>query len=184
MSRFIGWGGHLKRLAVALVLLASVGASQAQAAKLRPELSGIAFLVGDWSTGRGVVAETGGTSTGSSRIAVAANGAVLLRQDTTNLFDKGGKPSGSFGQVMMIYSEDGGLRADYSDGSHVIHYTRADVAPGKSVTFSSAEQPGAPVFRLTYTLAAPETLAVSFGMSPPGSPTFSPIAAGTLHKGR
>ena len=174
----------MKRLALAIVLAGSAVASHAQAPALRPDLAGVSFLVGDWSTGKGVVADTGGTSTGSSRITVAANGTVLLRQDRTNLFDKAGKPSGGFDQIMMIYPEGGTLHADYSDGTHVIHYTQAEVVPGKSVAFSSAKQPGAPVFGLTYTLTAPDTLSVAFGMTPPGATTFNPIATGTLHKGR
>ena len=173
----------MTRLALAALLASFAVAARAQNPGLKPELGGIGFLVGDWSAGRGIVAETGGTSTGSSRIEVAANGAVLLRRDQTNLFDKAGKGSGRFDQVMMIYPAAGTLHADYSDGTHVIHYTRADVVAGKSVAFSSASAPGAPVFRLTYTLTAPDTLGVSFGMTPPGGTSFNPIVTGTLHKG-
>ncbi|HLI78220.1 MAG TPA: hypothetical protein VKV02_14835 [Acidobacteriaceae bacterium] len=120
------------------------------------------------------MSDTGETSIGSSRITVAADGAVLLRQDRTNLFDKAGKSAGSFDQVMMIYSEGGTLHADYSDGAHIIHYTQANVVPGKSVAFSSAHQPGAPMFKLTYTLTAPDTLSVAFGMTPPGGDHLQP----------
>ena len=172
----------MKAAAIALVLAGSAMVAHAQPVK--PELAGVAFLVGDWSSGKGVVAETGGTSTGSSRVTVAANGAVLLRQDRTNLFDEAGKPTGGFDQIMVIYPDGGTLHGDYSDGTHVIHYTHADVIHGKSVTFSSTQQPGRPVFRLTYALAAPDTLSVTFGMTPPGASTFNPIATGTLHKGR
>ncbi len=170
----------MKAIVLAIVLAGSAVAPRAQPVK--PDIAGVSFLVGDWSSGRGVVADTGGTSTGSSRITIAANGAVLLRQDRTNLFDKAGKPNGGFDQIMMIYPEGGTLHGDYSDGTHIIHYTEANVVPGKSVAFSSAKQPGAPVFRLTYTLTRPNTLSVSFGMTPPGATTFNPIATGTLHK--
>ena len=95
-----------------------------------------------------------------------------------------GKPTGSFDQIMLIYPEGGTLHGDYSDGTHVIHYTQADVVPGRSVSFSSARQSGAPVFRLTYALAAPDTLSVTFGMTPPGASTFNAIATGTLHRAR
>ncbi len=173
----------MRPVALALVLSGLAAAAHAQASAVKPELAGVSFLVGDWSAGKGVVADTGGASTGSSRITVAANGAVLLRQDRTDLFDKTGKPAGGFDQVMMIYPEDGTLRADYSDGEHVIHYTQAEVAPGKSVTFTSARQPGAPVFRLAYVLTTRTTLSVSFAMSPPGATAFNPIATGTLRKG-
>ena len=154
----------------------------ARAPALKPELSSLGFLVGDWSGGRGKVADTGGTSTGSSRIEVAVNGAVLLRRDHTNLFDASGKPTGGFEQIMMIYPERGALHADYSDGSHVIHYTSAVVAPGKSVIFASDISPSAPAFRLAYTLSTPTTLEVAFSMAPPGGGEFHPIATGTLTK--
>lgn len=172
----------MKALALALVLTGSAVTTHAQPVK--SDLAGVAFLVGDWSSGKGVVADTGGSSTGSSRITVAANGAVLLRQDRTNLFDRAGKPTGSFDQIMMVYLEGGALHGDYSDGTHVIHYTQAEVVPGKSVSFSSAHQSGVPVFRLTYALAAPDTLSVTFGMTPPGATTFTPIATGTLRRSR
>jgi hypothetical protein len=176
--------GALKSLALAVALASCAFAACAQTPTLKRELAAVSFLIGDWSGGKGVVADTGGTSTGVSRITVAANGAVLLRQDRTSLFDKAGRPSGGFDQIMMIYPEAGTLRADYSDGTHVIHYTRADIAPGKSISFSSASQPGAPVFRLTYTLTAADTLSVTFGMTAPGAVAFTPIATGVLHKDR
>jgi hypothetical protein len=173
----------LKRLVFAFLAAGLAASAYAETQKAKPELAGVAFLVGDWSSGKGVVADTGGTSTGSSRITLAANGAALLRQDRTNLFDRAGKPSGGFDQIMLVYPEGGTLHADYSDGTHVIHYTQATVEPGKSVSFISAKQPGVPVFKLAYQLTAPDTLAVSFAMAPPGAETFNPIATGTLHKG-
>ncbi len=169
----------MKIVAVAVVL-ASTSAAAAPPAHLAPALAGLDFLVGDWSSGRGTVSDTGGTSTGSSRFEVAANGAVLLRRDHTDLFDASGKATGGFDQIMMIYPEDGALHADYSDGTHVIHYVSAVVDAGKAVSFSSAARPGAPTFKLAYSLSAPKTLAVSFGMAPPGAADFHPIATGTL----
>ncbi len=172
----------LKLLALTIALAGSAIAVHAQTSKLKPELAAVAFLVGDWSAGKGVVTDTGGTSTGTSHISIVANGGALLRQDRTDLFDKAGKASGGFDQIMMIYPEGGTLRADYSDGAHVIHYTQAEIRPGKSVVFSSASEPGVPLFRLTYTLADAGVLAVAFGMTPPGATTFIPIATGVLHK--
>lgn len=167
-------------LAVAMALLA--GAAGAQSAPLKLGLAGLAFLIGDWASGRGRVAQTGGTSTGSSSIEPVAGGAALLRRDHTNLFDASGKSAGGFDQVMMIYPQGDTLRADYVDGGHVIHYTSAVVVAGKSVTFASEARPGVPAFRLSYTLATPATLAVSFSMAPPGTTEFHPIATGTLTK--
>ena len=80
----------------------------------------------------------------------------------------------------MIYPEAGTLRADYSDGAHVIHYVSASVTPGSAVVFSTADRPDAPSFRLGYTLSGPRMLEVAFAMAPPGSHDFRPIATGTL----
>jgi hypothetical protein len=174
----------LKRylLAAAASLIAS--SAGAEAPGLKPDLAGLGFLVGHWSGGRGQVADTGGTSTGTSSIEPAANGAALLRRDHTNLFDAAGKPSGGFDLIMLIYSEAGTLHAEYLDGDHVIHYTSAVIVAGKSVSFTSATLPGTPVFKLDYALATPTTLAISFAMAPPGSMEFHPIASGTLTKER
>jgi hypothetical protein len=145
---------------------------------LKPELAGLGFLVGQWKNGEGKVADTGGTSSGTSTISIEADGAALLRRDRTETFDANGKSTGGFGQIMTIYSEKGKLHADYIDGGgHVIHYTSATVVPGKSVTFDSAPGDG-PVFRLMYDLRAPTTLAVSFGTTRVGQ--FHAIAIGTL----
>jgi hypothetical protein len=160
----------------ASVLLTGAGLAQT----VSPQLSGLSFLIGDWQAGRGNVAETGGISQGHSTFTLEAGGNVLLRKDTTELFSASGKPAGSFDQIMMIYPEGDAIHADYSDGTHVIHYVKADVVAGRSITFVSTSRPDAPTFRLRYELSNPTTLAVDFEMAPPGSTTFHPVATGTL----
>jgi hypothetical protein len=176
MARWVGVGA-------ALVVAGGVATAAIGAETLKPELGGIAFLVGDWATpARGEVAETGGSSSGRSQIEPAVGGAVLLRRDHTDLFDASGKSAGGFDQIMMIYPEAGTLHADYSDGDHVIHYVTASVDPGRSVTFDSGARVGAPRFRLRYALVAPGKLDVAFSMAPPGSEAFTPVATGSLVK--
>jgi hypothetical protein len=143
-------------------------------------LAGLSFLLGNWQAGRGNVADTGDTSTGSSTFTLEAGGNVILRKDRTELFSASGKPAGTFDQIMMIYPEGGAIHADYSDGTHVIHYVNADIVPGHSVTFIGATVAGAPAFRLRYELTNPTTLGVTFEMAPPGSTTFRPVASGSL----
>ena len=167
----------LNAMAAAVLL-----ATSAHAQPLKPALSGLSFLVGDWSAGKGRVADTGGTSTGTSTMSAEAGGAVLLRRDHTNLFAAGGKATGGFDQLMTIYAENGTIHADYFDPAHVIHYSNAVVEPGHSVVFSTTPAPDAPAFRLTYTLAAPGTLAIGFAMAPPPGNSFHEIEAGTLTK--
>jgi hypothetical protein len=163
---------------------AVAGSAAAKPVALAPPLAGLSFLVGDWTSGRGQVADTGGTATGSSVITPEAGGAVLLRRDHTQLFSAAGAPAGGFDQIMMIFAEAGAVHADYADGTHVIHYVSAAIEPGKSVVFASAAGPGVPVFRLGYWLEKPGTLRVTFSMQPPGAPQPRPIATGTLSKRR
>jgi hypothetical protein len=173
-------GHSLRRMTCTLALMFATPAF-AQTA-LKPPLQPLSFLVGEWKGDDGKVAETGGTSKGGSRISVEADGWALLRQDHTELFDKAGKPAGAFHQTMMIYPDNGMVHADYVDGEgHAIHYVSADVATGKSVTFTSAKGAG-PVFRLSYVLESPGRLKVNFGMIPPGQDQFRPIATGSLNK--
>ena len=160
---------------VAAIFCASPAFAQAT---LKPDLAALGFLVGQWKSDDGKVSDTGGTSNGTSAISIEADGAALLRRDHTETFDAKGKPSGSFDQIMTIYSENGAVHADYIDGGgHVIHYTSANVVAGKSVTFDTAPGDG-PAFRLVYELRAPTTLAVSFGLVRSGQ--FHAIAIGTL----
>ena len=137
------------------------------------------FLLGNWASGTGRVADTGGTSKGSSSITPEAGGAVILRRDHVLLFDKTGKPAGGFDSLMTIYQTGAAIHADYFDGTHIIHYVSATVDPGRSVVFDTAAGTGAPSFRLIYKRNQ-NRLAVSFAMAPPGQNAFHPIADGTL----
>jgi len=155
-------------------------ASAAGAQSLSPQLAPVGFLVGEW-TGTGK-SEGGNSDAGTSSIQPAVGGAALIRRDHNDVSDANGKPIESFDQIMLIYPEAGTLHADYLDGSHVIHYASAVVQPNRSVQFTSAAQPGAPVFRLTYTEASPDNLAIKFEMEPPGQSVFRSIAEGTMHR--
>jgi hypothetical protein len=156
--------------------------ASANATPLQAPLAGLQFLVGHWVNGAGHVADTGGTSHGVSDISVRAGGGVLLRRDHTDLFDKLGKPSGGFDQLMVIYAEQGALHADYFEGKHVIHYNAASVDPGRAVIFTSAALPGGPAFRLSYALMG-TGLSVAFAIKPQGMAAFLPVADGMLQSG-
>lgn len=156
----------------------------AETPPLKPELAPVGFLVGRWEGADGKVADTGGSSKGSSVVTVEANGGVLLRRDHTDLFDAKHNATGGFDLIMLIYPEGNEIHADYSDGDHVIHYASAAVVPGSSVTFSSASVPGAPTFQLSYTVQGTDSLLLKFGMILPGQTAFHAIATGTLTRAR
>jgi len=172
----------VKALATFAFAALLAGPALAQPA-LKAPLAGLGFLVGDWNSGEGKVADTGGTSRGFSHVTVEADGWSLLRRDRNEIIGPDGKPAGGFSQMMLIYPEAGTLHADYSDGEgHIIHYDNAEIVPGRSVIFTSPASPAAPGFRLTYTLKSPRDLGVDFSMLPPGGGAFHPIATGTLHR--
>jgi hypothetical protein len=176
-------GETMKAIAIAVVSMLLATSAEARTAGLQPELAGIGFLLGHWtSLDRGKVAETGGTSTGVVSFTSEVGGSVVLRKDHVNLYDRSGKKKGSFDILMMIYPEAGTLHADYSDGQHIIHYTSADVSAGHSVSFTSASSPQAPTFKLVFSLDDPKTLNIDFSMAPPRSDEFHPIATGKARK--
>ncbi len=170
---------HVAVATVVSILLAGP-ALAAPAKKLGSELEPLGFLVGSWTAGQGRGAETGGTAMGRSTFSIEAGGGALLRRDHTALKGPDGKRAGGMDQVMLIYPEGGEVKADYSDGAHVIHYVSARVTPGRSVVFNSAPQPGVPTFRLTYEAAPGDRLAVRFEMAAPGATTFKPVAEGEM----
>ena len=159
----------------------SAGPAFAQDTGLKPELAPLAFLIGHWTSADGQVQATGARAVGTSVIEPAGGGAALLRRDHTDLTGADGKPAGTLDQVMMIYSEAGALRADYTDGVHVIHYRQVESTPGRSVVLTSPESSGTPRFRLTYQLVAPNRLMVGFAMALPGG-AWRDVATGVLNK--
>jgi len=175
--------GQIRKMVLALltVALTLVGAGAVEAHDLSGPLKPLSFLLGQWRGG-GDVADAGGTASGVSVMTNEANGGVILRKDHTQLFDKAGKPIGAFDQIMIIYEDVGGVRAEYSDGQHLIHYDRAKIKDGRSVTFQSAASPGAPMFTLRYETLSSDRLKITFGMIAPGGDRFQPIAVGELFK--
>jgi hypothetical protein len=122
---------------------------------------------------------------GVSTISVEADGRVLLRRESTAVFDKAGKRIQASGQVMVIYAEGPAVKADYMDGEgHVIHYGRADVVAGRSVEFTTVEVSGAPTFRLRYGALGDGRLKVVFTIRPPEQSSLQPIAVGALQRSK
>jgi hypothetical protein len=98
-------------LALGWAVAAALTASTCGAQTLKPDLAPLGFLVGDWSSADGAVADTGERASGTSHITIETGGAVLLRRDHTELRDAKGKPTGGFDQIMTIYPEAGGAGA-------------------------------------------------------------------------
>ena len=172
--------------ATAAVLTAMAALTLAPAAKaadptLSTRLAPLGFLVGSW-TGDTGHAEGGQAARGTFTIEPAAGGRALLRRDHTEVLGSEEKVAQAIEQIMLIYPEGEHLRGDYFDGVHAIHYVDAVITPGQRVRFTTAEAPGAPAFRPTYSRLPGERVAIMFEMRAPGESTYRTIAEGSAHR--
>lgn len=107
---------------------------------------------------------------------------VVVRRNHASYPAKDGKPASEHDDLMIVFTEDGRLRAEYWDNEgHVIRY---DVqAPARdTVVFLSDARPRAPRFRLTYVMSEPAKLALTFEIAPPGTAEFRPYISARLRK--
>jgi hypothetical protein len=107
---------------------------------------------------------------------------VVVRKNHASYPAKDGKPASEHDDLMVVFAEDGRLRAEYWDNEgHLIRY---DIqAPRRdTLVFLSDAQPSAPRFRLTYTRAGPDTLALSFEIAPPRATEFRPYISARLRR--
>ena len=90
---------------------------------------------------------------------------------------------GADDDLLVIYGDNGSLKADYFDSeAHVIRYL-VDVRPPNAVVFVSDPNPREPRYRLTYTAAADGVLIGSFDIAAPGSPdAFKPYLSWKARK--
>lgn len=153
---------------VAVVLSTAVSAFAAE----RRWSERLAFLVGTWT------AEGGGApgeATGSFDFAEGLNGNVLIRKNRADYPATASHPAMTHEDLMIVYPENGKVRADYYDTEgHVIHYTVNVPATNRAV-FVSDVVAGAPRFRLTYDATVDGQLNGTFETAPPGKPdAFAP----------
>jgi hypothetical protein len=109
---------------------------------------------------------------------------VVVRRNHASYPAKEGKPASDHDDLMVIFAEDGRLRAEYFDSEgHVIRYDVQSPAPG-TLVFLSEERPGTPRFRLTYAGLGTGTAALTFEIAPPGATAFRPYISARLGRER
>ncbi len=144
----------------------------------------VKFLVGKW-VGEGS-AETGQGGAGSCSFEPGLQGKVLIRENHSEYPATSEHPAIVHDDLMIVYADEArhALRAFYTDNEgHVIHYTVRAGGDGKSAVFLGDAEPGAPRYRLTYTVTQPEHMTVDFEMAPPGKPDqFQKFISGKLRK--
>lgn len=173
-------GTSARRILLGGIAMLAAGQSDAAAAqpaqRLSATLAPLQFLVGSWRQTSGRVRFVA-RSQGSFTIEPAVGGTALLRRDHNDFVMQAGHDP-SYDQIMLIYPEQGRLRADWFDGVHAIHYTSVTIEPGRSVRFATQTRPGQPSYRLTYTLNS-NGVEVRFEQARANTRAFQPIAVGT-----
>jgi hypothetical protein len=112
----------------------------------------------------------------------AAQGHALVRKNHAAYPATRERPASVHDDVMLLFSENGQLRAEYVDNEgHVIRYL-VQAPDASTLVFVSEAAPG-PRFRLTYTWPSKDRLDLSFEIAPPGpSAEFKPYIQARLHR--
>lgn len=162
------------RALIAAAVLLTAAASAAQP----PPLAALEFLVGDWRA-----VDTAPGEHGSFSFRFEAQHHVLVRTNEAVYDAAPSRPASRHDDLMVVYEENGGLRADYFDSEgHVIRYA-GSTGPNRVVLVSDPD-PRGPRYRLTYSLDG-ATLNGSFEVAAPGSPdAFKPYLAWKARRSR
>ena len=133
-------------------------------------LSHLRFLVGDWRA-----VDTPAGETGAFTFTLAVQDHIIVRTNEASYAATADRPASRHDDLLVIFSENGSLKADYFDNEgHVIRYTVQTPAP-KVATFVSDASAREPRYRLTYRGDAQGALVGSFEIAVPGSPdAFKP----------
>jgi hypothetical protein len=149
-------------LVIALLVVLAHAAPRAQADPLSP----VRFLIGDWQA-----IDTPPGETGSFAFTWSVQDHVIVRTNEAKYAATAEHPASLHNDLLVIYSENGSLKADYFDSEgHVIRYA---VQPSQSnvITFVSDPTATEPGYRLTYKATPEGVLLGSFEVAPPGSLT-------------
>jgi hypothetical protein len=142
-------------------------------------LAPLAFLIGTWDA---LPDATG--ATGSCAFTMDLQDRVVVRKNYSTTPGANGNPDTTHVDLMMIYVEGGGVKADYYDSeTHVIRYAVSAAAGPNRVVFLSDATANGPGYRLTYSLDAPGIVKGQFEIAPPGKPgAFTPYLSWAMKK--
>jgi hypothetical protein len=162
------------------VLLFLGAGSSASAEEAKDPLAVAAPLVGRWE------ADPDPKTPGANGWTVferAAQGRALVRKNHAQYPATQERPASAHDDVMLLFSENGQLRAEYVDNEgHVIRYQVQAPIASTLVFLSEAGAPG-PRFRLTYTWPSKDRLDLTFEIAPPGPTSeFKPYIQARLHR--
>jgi len=182
----IAWGSASRRnmptrwstVPVALALAATLAAAVGTQAQPPRDLSALGFLLGDWEA----IGSPSGES-GAFIFSLAVQDRAIVRTSYAKYDARDGRAASRHDDLMLIYVEDGALKADYVDSEqHVIRYV-VEPRAANDVVFLSEVKAGNPRYRLTYTLGADGILTGQFEIAPPDSPDgFKPYLSWKARK--
>lgn len=166
-------------LALLLPVLVSSAADAPDAGLPGDPLAAVAPLLGRW------VAEADPKApgaTGWTTFERALGDRVVVRKNHASYPAREGRPASEHDDLMVLFSEDGNLKAEYWDSEgHVIRYQLQSPAPNRLVFLSEART-GAPRFRLTYAWPQAGKLDLTFEIAPPGAAEFRPFISARLRR--
>src|SRR5215831_12543167 len=153
------------RLICALLLLAATAGVRAQS----DPIAALRFLIGDWQA-----IDTAPGETGAFTFKLTVQNHVIVRTNEAIYAATADRPASRHDDLLVIYAENGSLKADYFDNEgHVIRYSVQ--SKPQAVVFVSDPSPREPRYRLTYSVGADGVLLGSFELAGPGSPdAFKP----------
>ena len=162
-----------------LPLLIGAGPSTSPTEKADP-LAVAAPLVGRW------VADSDAKAPGVTGWTIferEAQGHALTRKNHASYPATKEQPARTHDDVMLLFSENGQLRADYVDSEgHVIRYV-VHAEGASTLVFVSDGAASAPRFRLTYRWPEKDRLDLLFEIAPPGGTgQFAPYIQARLHR--
>jgi hypothetical protein len=162
----------------ALACVAVLACASAAHGQPPPELAKLQFLVGDWNA----IGSPPGES-GAFIFSLAVQDRIIVRTNYATYAAREGRPASRHDDLMVIFVEDGALKADYFDSEqHVIHYA-IDVRGPRDAVFVSPPKAAEPRYRLSYALGADGLLKGTFEIAAPGAPDdFKTMLAWTARK--
>jgi len=168
--------------AVALLMSAVLSAAvdTPDAGTARDPLAAVAPLLGKW-TAEADPKQPG--VTGWTTFERGLGDRVIVRRNHASYPARDAKPASEHDDLMVVFAEEGRLRADYWDSEgHVIRYDVQAPAANRLV-FVSEPRGGGPRFRLTYVWPDAGKLALTFEIAPPGAAEFRPFISARLRRG-
>jgi len=128
------------------------------------------FLLGDWTA-----IDTPAGETGAFAFKLAVQDRVIVRTNEANYGSTPDRPAARHDDLLILYSENGSLKADYFDSEgHVIRYAVHTPGPN-TVVLTSEASPREPGYRLTYRVGTDGILNGSFEIAAAGAASaFTP----------